>query len=653
MPKMLMAGTQQKGDRLTIQLPNPPAAPVSSQWHVLVVTDDEPCAAHSAALLRGEGYSVETSGSVADALRQLRERPADLVITDAMPTLDGIQLLAKIKEMFPETQVIVMAASNTLEYALEGMRRGAVDFLRKPFDPQDLRTLTSRALSALGAARSKSFLAQSRTLLETARLLSATTDRHVLPSRALDLACRDFQADGAALLAYDGAHTALSVVAHTGTSVAGWAHSVHLAEQGKKAMRAGSVLLTTDAAAGDCYAYAPLKSGDQRRGVLCLRRVGGPQFDEKSAQLLDVFALHLTVALEAAHKYDAAAQQVSELEELVSESRLLSAIPDPARIWKQLLASASRTTGAEICAVLLADGGKRAFMTQPEMPEGSPLAAALRDTMLDLLDPNAADRRGERGRLSSSARRNLQSLISTPLEVKGEKVGLLAACSSRADCFSMEDARRLSAMAESASAASTNRADLSQVTGLYHETLELLASMADARSPHNDGHSSQVRTFAGQLARALGLRDTELYRVEDAALLHDIGKIRISDMLLRKPGPLSREETLIVAAHPLHGANMLRHAPHLADLIPIVRSHHEQFDGSGYPDGLKGENIPLGARIVALADVFDALISHRVYRPALTLASARRLIAEKAGSQFDPDLSAVFLSLQLEEVIEH
>ncbi len=113
--------------------------------------------------------------------------------------------------------------------------------------------------------------------------------------------------------------------------------------------------------------------------------------------------------------------------------------------------------------------------------------------------------------------------------------------------------------------------------------------MADARCPHNDGHSSQVRTFAGQLARALGLRETELYRVEDGALLHDIGKIRVSDVVLRKPGPLSREETLIVAAHPLHGANMLLHAPHLADLIPIVRSHHEQFDGSGYPDGLKGE----------------------------------------------------------------
>jgi len=638
---------------VTTQLPKPPPAPASLQWHVLIVTDDEPCAAHSAALLRGEGYSVETAGSIADALRQLREQPADLVIADAMPSMDGIQLLAKIKELFPDTQVIIMAASNTLEYALEGMRRGAADFLRKPFDPQDLRTLTARALSAMGTARSQSFLAQSRTLIETARLLSATTDRHVLPSRALELACRDFQADGAVLLAYDGAQDALSVVAHTGNSVAGWAHSAQLADQGKEAMRAGSVLLATDAAAGDCYAYAPLKAGEQARGVLCLRRISGPQFDERATQLLDLFALHLTVALEAARKYDAASQQVSELEDLIAESRLLSAIPDPARIWKQLLVSASRTTGAELCAVLLADGDWGRFMTQPEMPESSPLAAALRDTMLELLNANTAERRGERSRPSPGGRRNLQSFISAPLEVKGEKVGQLAACSSRAGCFSMEDARRLSAMAESASAASTNRADLSQVTGLYHETLDLLAGMADARCPHNDGHSSQVRTFAGQLARVIGLRDTELYRVEDGALLHDIGKIRVSDALLRKPGPLSREETLIVAAHPLHGANMLLHAPHLADLIPIVRSHHERFDGSGYPDGLKGEKIALGARIVALADVFDALISHRVYRPALTLASARRLIAEKAGSQFDPDLVAVFLSLSLEDLVEH
>ncbi|MGD1001453.1 MAG: HD domain-containing phosphohydrolase [Candidatus Brocadiia bacterium] len=638
---------------MTIQLPKAPAAPASLQWHILVVTDDQPCAAHSVALLRGEGYSAETADSVAGALRQLRRRPADLVITDAMPTLDGIQLLARIKEMFPDTQVIVMAGPNALEYALEGMRRGAVDFLRKPFDPQDLRTLTARALSSLDAARSKSYLAQSRTLLETARLLSATTDRHVLPSRALEVACRDFQADGAVLLAYDGAQDTLSVVAHTGNSVAGWAHSVQLDEQGKEAMGAGGVLLATDAATGDCYAYAPLKAGEQTRGVLGLRRIGGPQFDEKSAQLLDLFALHLTVALEAARRCDAAAQQVSELEDLIAESRLLSAIPDPPRIWKQLLVSASRTLGAEVCAILLADGEQGRLMLQPEMPESSPLAAALRETMLDLLNRNAADRCGARGLPSAAVRRTLESFISAPLEVKGETVGLLAACSSRAGCFSMEDARRLTAMAESASTASTNRADLSQVTGLYHETLELLAGMADARCPHNDGHSSQVRTFAGQLARALGMRDTDLYRVEDGALLHDIGKIRISDVVLRKPGPLSRDETMIVSAHPLHGANMLLHAPHLADLIPIVRSHHEQFDGSGYPDGLKGEGIALGARIVALADVFDALISHRVYRPALTPASARQLIAEKAGSQFDPDLAAVFLSLQLEDLIEH
>jgi putative nucleotidyltransferase with HDIG domain len=630
---------------VTIDLPKPPSAPARLQWHILVVTDDEPCAAHISALLRGDGYSVEKAGSVADALQHLRKRTADLVITDAAPTLDGIQLLAKIKEMFPDTQVIVMAASNTLEYALEGMRRGAVDFLRKPFDPLDLSTLTARALSALDSARDKSFLAQSQTLLETARLLSTTTDRHVLPSRALELACRDFQADGAVLLAYDSAQDALSVVAHSGSSVAGWAHSVQVANQGKEAMGQGRVLLAADAATGDCYAYAPLNAGEQQRGVLGLRRIGGPQFDEKCMQLLHIFALHLTVALEAARRCDAAAQQVSDLEELIAESRLLSAIPDPLRIWKQLLVSAWRMTGAEICAILLADGEQGRFLLQPEAPEGSPLAAAMRDTMHELLRREPAERRG--------ARRTLESFISAPLEVKGETVGLLAACSSQAGFFSLEDARRLSAMAESASTASANRADLSQVTGLYHETLDLLANMADARCPHNEGHSSQVRTFAGQLARAIGLRDTELYRVEDGALLHDIGKIRVSDVLLRKPGPLSRAEALIVAAHPLHGANMLLHAPHLADLIPIVRGHHEQFDGSGYPDGLKGEQIALGARIVALADVFDALISHRVYRPALTPASARQLVAEKSGSQFDPKLADVFLSLQLEDLIEH
>ena len=210
-------------------------------------------------------------------------------------------------------------------------------------------------------------------------------------------------------------------------------------------------------------------------------------------------------------------------------------------------------------------------------------------------------------------------------------------------------------MAESASAASTNRADLSQVTGLYHETLELLAGMADARCPHNDGHSSQVRTFAGQLARAARpARDGAATAWRTALCCMTSARSESPTCCCGSPGPLSREETLIVDRS---SAARREDAPARATPggLDPDRPQPSRADSTAAATrtGSRARRIALGARIVALADVFDALISHRVYRPAMTPASARQLIAEKAGSQFDPDLAAVFLSLQLEDLIEH
>ncbi len=182
---------------------------------------------------------------------------------------------------------------------------------------------------------------------------------------------------------------------------------------------------------------------------------------------------------------------------------------------------------------------------------------------------------------------------------------------------------------------------------------EVLGQAVDSRYAYSLGHSSQVRTYAGELARALSLESSEVYRIEDGALLHDIGKICIPDALLNKPSALSVDEFEIIASHPVCGANMFSDAPHLQDIVPIVRHHHENYDGSGYPDGLKGEDIPLGARIVGLGDVFDALVSHRIYRPALNFQEAREVIEKRSGSQFDPELAPVFLSLQLESLVEH
>jgi putative nucleotidyltransferase with HDIG domain len=230
---------------------------------------------------------------------------------------------------------------------------------------------------------------------------------------------------------------------------------------------------------------------------------------------------------------------------------------------------------------------------------------------------------------------------------------VLGVFSDRPDAFSVEHVRKLMTLSENAVVAMQDASAMSRAAAMYHETIEMVANAIDARCAFHKGHSAHVRAYSGELARALGLPSAQVYRIEDGALLHDIGKVAVPESVLNKPTKLTPAEFEIVAAHPLHGAKMFANSRHLEDIVSIVHHHHEHYDGMGYPDRLEGKEIPLGARIVALGDVFDALVSHRVYRQALDFDTARAAIAATAGAHFDPEIAEVFLSLPLEEIIEH
>lgn len=624
-------------------------------WRILVVDDEKECAKLFAEILKKDGYDVRAACSGREALDALRKQPADLVLTDmVMPGMNGMELLANIKEFYPETDVIILTGFGSIEDSLEAMRRGAADFLPKPFQPCELGRLTASCLRAKRANSDEAFLKQSNSMLELARLLTQTADMQTLPARAVELARQNFDADSAVLLHYEPALDRLSVLAHAGTVTSPWDHPQSLTPQALEAVRQRSIVLSAEPGNGDCHAYAPLLTGGRPRGVLCLRRKGGPWFHEKSSELLEIFATHLALALESAKLYETASEQVQDLEQLLVKSRTLSLKLDPDGVCEQLLVEAGRLTSAELCAVLMvAQDGPRLY-TLPELPHGSVLREAVRSRMLAALNdtgPPAATTPS--ATLLQEVRSKLASFIHAPLPADDRPFGLVGVFSSTPHCFNISDMRTLGSLADNAAVAMHNARLFERLSGMYHESIEILSTSVDAMHAFSLGHSRQVSIFSGELARALGLDDADVYRIEDGALLHDIGKICIPDTILKKPSPLTAQEFAIVKAHPVYGANMFDRAPHLSDLLPIVRYHHEHYDGSGYPDGLKGEAIPLTARIVTLGDVFDALISHRPYRPAIESAQARRMIELKAGSQFDPRLARVFLTLPLEDLVEH
>ena len=179
----------------------------------------------------------------------------------------------------------------------------------------------------------------------------------------------------------------------------------------------------------------------------------------------------------------------------------------------------------------------------------------------------------------------------------------------------------------------------------YDITLEALGDALDLKDKETEGHSRRVTAFTIAIARAMGLAGDQIRIIARGAFLHDIGKMAIPDDILRKPGKLTPEQTAIMREHCYKGYQIVKKIPFLQDACDIIYSHQERFDGSGYPRGLRGTEIPLGARIFAVADTLDAITSDRPYRARQSDAAARQEIEDWSDRQFDPEVVKVFLAM--------
>src|SRR5438034_2506918 len=184
-----------------------------------------------------------------------------------------------------------------------------------------------------------------------------------------------------------------------------------------------------------------------------------------------------------------------------------------------------------------------------------------------------------------------------------------------------------------------------QVSDLHLATIEALALAIDAKDQTAQSHIRRVQVYAAGLARSLGMNDNEIQGVKTAALLHDIGKLAVPEHILSKPGPLTQEEFQKIRIHPQVGAEIISGVPFPYPVAPLILSHHERWDGKGYPAGLKGEEIPLGARILSVVDYFDALMSERPYHKAMSLDAAIGLLRQESAKALDPRVVQTFIQM--------
>ncbi len=249
-----------------------------------------------------------------------------------------------------------------------------------------------------------------------------------------------------------------------------------------------------------------------------------------------------------------------------------------------------------------------------------------------------------RGDLASAFR--TRAILAVPLRARGRRVGVLQMLNPiEKDCFDLDDLQRMRLFAAPLGPAIDNARLYTALKSLYLDTVTALAEAVEKRDPYTGGHVRRVVLYSVLLGHEMGLAYEDLDRLRIASTLHDVGKIAVPDEVLRKPAPLDDDEYSIMKRHTIDGAEILSRIPELRDVLPGVRSHHERLDGRGYPDGLREDEIPLNARIIAVADTYDAMTSTRPYRKALAHDVAVAEIRRSAGSQFCPRVVAAFESL--------
>jgi diguanylate cyclase (GGDEF)-like protein len=396
----------------------------------------------------------------------------------------------------------------------------------------------------------------------------------------------------------------------------------------------------------------PLRYGANVVGVLVLSKLGLDQFDTDDLRFLEVLAGHASVAFANARLYEAERREAHGAKALLELSRELSACTELDAVAERVVQGAVRILDVPRASLWLPagrDGGLECISRWPvdDDPGHAHPGDRLPPQALHLLagrtDPFVIRSEDHAQTVGPDFNRTLAAMYAlAPFPIEGSHGGLALTLSSDETL----DRRRLdllAGIAAQAKLALTNARSFESLERTFLSTVEALANALEAKDEYTSSHARWIRDMAVNVGSELGLDASTLKRVELGALFHDIGKIGIPMEILTKPGPLTAEERAVIETHPELGERILLPIEQLEHVRPIVRACHERFDGDGYPDGLRGDEIPLEARIIFVCDAFHAMTTTRPYREALPIEEARRRLLAGAGSQFDPAIVGVCL----------
>ena len=403
----------------------------------------------------------------------------------------------------------------------------------------------------------------------------------------------------------------------------------------------------------------PMKAAGRVLGVIEVMNKKGSPFSREDLDILNFISGHAAVMLENVRllrEYDEKVRHMATLMELAT---LLNSTLRKREVRHRAIEAATRLMEAEVGSLLLVDEKTNELYfevalgdseSQKKIKEirlkiGEGIAGwVAKECVPVVINDVQNDPRFFKGadKKTSFVTRNM---VCVPVLSKGKLVGVLQAINKLGGGgFSVSDKESFEALANQVAVAIENSKLYDKLRQTFLDTSEALAEAIEKRDPYTGGHTKRVVRYSSIIARHMDLPPDERETLELAAVLHDVGKIGVSDLILGKQAPLDDAEYKKMKEHTVFGAEIMAHVPDLAHVIPGIRDHHERYDGKGYPGGVAGENIPQMARIIAVADTFDAMTTSRPYRAGLSVEYAISELKRCSGTQFEPKSVDAFLS---------
>ncbi len=387
-------------------------------------------------------------------------------------------------------------------------------------------------------------------------------------------------------------------------------------------------------------------------GVLSIhRRVHGAPFDQEELELVTGLTTQVAAALQNARLYRQLQRRHSQLETLIEISQGLAVNLDVDSVLDLIISKAMHLLGCEAGSLLLVDPSSDELvfkvahgMAGPKLVDrrlspGTGIAGQVARTGQPLIVNDVKIDPRHDPSIDEATALTTRAVLCVPLVSKERVIGVIEVVNKiDGSAFGDEDRDSLVGFALQSTIALENARLYSDLRDAFTDTVRVIANAVEARDPYTAGHSERVTRIAIETAREMGWTHERIEMLEIGAMLHDIGKIGVSDAVLRKPAGLTAEEYTEMKHHPIFGARMLESVTLLESVLPYVLYHQERYDGQGYPFGLAGNEIPAEGRLLAVVDSFDAMTSERPYHRAMTVAEAVQEVIQHRGSQFDPEV---------------